>query len=405
MASCCGSFSGATPTVGDPCVCNSSLGATFTGTDGSVWVRTVVSVPCAVSDFTAVTGFTCASLNTCSITQLSDVDTTTVTPVSQYILEWSGTNWVPAPLCGRLIFCSINALQDVDTASIVPFVNSVLTWNGTRWYPGPSNAFSCASINVCTIDALIDVNTTSNPPAVGNVLAWDGTNWVPSSAAGFTCASLNSCSINSLQDVDTVSAAPVAGDALIWNGTTWVPDTASVTVTYNQDVTSTNSLRVTFTAATNTLNIPPPVTAFMSGVGLVSMNATPGVATLYPVNALLTTVGNDTVGGFADAATGIFTVPKTGIYNLSGSVAAAQAQYGTICPDTNLYMSFRINGVNVGRYSVRASATGNTYTTQVSGLLNSFNLTAGDTITLAAGHDCALNTGATSAYLGITLIG
>lgn len=51
--------------------------------------------------FSAPGAFSCASLATCSIDSLSDVNTTTDPPNNGELLVWNGANWVPRPVeCG-----------------------------------------------------------------------------------------------------------------------------------------------------------------------------------------------------------------------------------------------------------------------------------------------------------------
>lgn len=63
-----------------------------------------------------------------SIDVLADVDTTTAAPTNGQVLEWNGTNWVPATPSGGGAVSSVNGqtgavvleLQDLDNVSLVP---------------------------------------------------------------------------------------------------------------------------------------------------------------------------------------------------------------------------------------------------------------------------------------------
>lgn len=66
---------------------------------------------------------------------LGDVDTTTTPPVLNDVLEYDGTNFVPAAPSGGGA-SAIDDLTDVDTTTVAPVVDDALVWDGTNWVPG-----------------------------------------------------------------------------------------------------------------------------------------------------------------------------------------------------------------------------------------------------------------------------
>lgn len=68
-------------------------------------------------------------VSTLLIGDLLDVDTTTA-PTTGQVLEWNGSNFVPATLS-----YAIDDLTDVDTTTTPPNADDVLVWDGTNWVP------------------------------------------------------------------------------------------------------------------------------------------------------------------------------------------------------------------------------------------------------------------------------
>lgn len=68
-----------------------------------------------------------------SVGDLSDVDTTTVAPISGQVLKWDGANWVP----GTGGVAAIDDLSDVDTTTVAPTDGQILRWNSvtSNWEP------------------------------------------------------------------------------------------------------------------------------------------------------------------------------------------------------------------------------------------------------------------------------
>lgn len=100
------------------------------GNDLSAIIKALALELCAIED--SLTTFSCSDLNSCSITNLGDV--TTTSPTSGQYLSWSGTQWVntnfptipSAFTCSMLGTCNINALADVNAS---PTNGQVLSWN------------------------------------------------------------------------------------------------------------------------------------------------------------------------------------------------------------------------------------------------------------------------------------
>lgn len=68
---------------------------------------------------------------------------------------------------------NINALTDVDTSTTSPLVNQVLGWNGSQWVPVTQNS----AVPSISLDDVTNVDLTV-PPQTGDLLAYNGTNWI-----------------------------------------------------------------------------------------------------------------------------------------------------------------------------------------------------------------------------------
>ncbi len=86
-----------------------------------------------------------------SIDTHSDVDVSTNAPTNGQVLNWNGSNWIPA-----------------DDANTTYTAGTGLNLSGTTF-----------SLN-SSINNLSDVDVSTNPPSNGQILSWDGSNWVPS---------------------------------------------------------------------------------------------------------------------------------------------------------------------------------------------------------------------------------
>lgn len=147
-----------------------------------------------------------------ALDHLSDVDTTTATPVAGQVLKYSGGQWRPAADTGAT---TLDQLSDVDTAGTPPTAGQTLVWDGTRWAPGNVSGESGAT----TLDGLTDVDVSTTAPAAGQSLVFTGTQWEPATVSSGEGAT----TLDALTDVDTTTAAPTSGQLLGWNGTQWVP--------------------------------------------------------------------------------------------------------------------------------------------------------------------------------------
>ena len=136
-------------------------------------INTAIQPGGNVSDFTNDANYL-VNINSLSIDELSDVDTTTASPATGQALIWNNTNWVPTTVVSDL-----QDLTDVTISSIS--TGDIISWNGSAWVNGSAPP---ADISGSSINALNDVDTSTNPPSDGQVLAWSasGGKWVASAA-------------------------------------------------------------------------------------------------------------------------------------------------------------------------------------------------------------------------------
>jgi len=66
------------------------------------------------------------------IDDLTDVDTTTTTPVNDQVLQWDTNKWLPQTLSIPTV---LDDLTDVDTTTTAPLLNQVLKYDGTKFTP------------------------------------------------------------------------------------------------------------------------------------------------------------------------------------------------------------------------------------------------------------------------------
>ena len=207
-----------------------------------------------------------------SITEMSDVDTTSSSPVINQVLQWNGANWVPATFTQTT---SLNDLTDVDTTTIPPTDGQVLMWIAadSEWAPrntsgsggaavdsvntqtgvvvlnaddiddtGTDHKFATAAqlgladtslqptdnISELTNDAgYITSNAVDSVNAQSGVVVLDADDIDDTSTAHkfATATQLNlaetavqpSSSVTVLSDVDTSTVAPIDGQVMVWN--------------------------------------------------------------------------------------------------------------------------------------------------------------------------------------------
>jgi hypothetical protein len=72
-----------------------------------------------------VPAFECSDLEDCSIDSLQDVDTTTVAPEVGDVLQWDGTNWVPATVSSLLVkkYTVAASGGDITIANFITAIN------------------------------------------------------------------------------------------------------------------------------------------------------------------------------------------------------------------------------------------------------------------------------------------
>ena len=143
------------------------------------------------------------------ITDLSDVDTTTLTPVNGDVLTWDQTNLEWKPLAAAGGATHIFDLQDVTTGIPGSLQNgSVLQWNSS------ANEFAPATIQTgaTTLDQLSDVTIGSTPIQNGQILRYN------SFANDFRPASLPPIPsiLTNLNDVQ-ITSTPNNGEALVYD--------------------------------------------------------------------------------------------------------------------------------------------------------------------------------------------
>ena len=233
--------------------------------------------------------FSCASLESCSINSLVDVNTSLSTVNSGDTLVWSnvysafiaqqpyqyfsitdGVNTQTIQSTNTITFSGVGSLhtnvQGTDTVvlSYAEHLTALSFDSGTNQlsYLNESgntttltlNEFNCSDLNSCSIDAMSDVSTAG--ATNGQVLAYNGAAWTPttitvSGGGSFTCLSLSGCSASALLDI-IYPSGPGDGQALIWSSgsNAWIPQNvySGFTITdgsTSQTISSGNTLTFT----------------------------------------------------------------------------------------------------------------------------------------------------------------
>lgn len=181
------------------------------------------------------------------ISDLLDVDTTGA--VANQVLQFDGTDWVPASISvGSGISALYEASDVIDyNAGTAPTTGQGLVWNASNAQfelaglvqdfsvTDGNNTFVVGDGNTLRVTAGLGLTSTATAASkqvqlslsanlndlgncsvasavTGQSLQYNGTAWVNSDLY-----------INELFDVDTSSVAPVNGNVLKYNGTQWVP--------------------------------------------------------------------------------------------------------------------------------------------------------------------------------------
>ena len=155
-----------------------------------------------------------------TITDLSDVDTTTSSPNTGEALVWNATEWAPAAIT---VPTSVFDLSDV---SVGP--PGGLTQGAVLQYNSFVGEFIPAQIpaGVTTLDGLSDVQTSGagHTPVDGSALVWDASmnHWMPGSSGATSIFDLT----------DVYSTTPTPGDVLQWDNASnqFLPSQISVSL-------------------------------------------------------------------------------------------------------------------------------------------------------------------------------
>jgi len=191
--------------------------------DGSNWVDTTLTIPSSATvsaGTTEVLKFTTSNAGTIAeldLGELGDVDLTTTAPVTNDVLKFDGTNWVPGTVSAS------TAMEDITNASITPadlvpgnFLLYSATGSGGVWYP--------ANYTLPTSD---------------------GSDWQVLTARDlggtYNDAEWQTLTLTRLGDVDTTGVAN--GDTLVYNSTSgnFEPGTAGGSQTLDEVLTEGNT--------------------------------------------------------------------------------------------------------------------------------------------------------------------
>lgn len=144
---------------------------------------------------------------TLNLGDLGNVSSTA--PVTNQVLQWNGTEWVPANISSgggdnwgsQTVTTNTTLTGNGTSASPLGMGQQgatngqVLKWNGTAWAPANDGGDNWGTQNVVTNSSLTGNGTSANPLGIGQqgatsgqVLKWNGTAWAPANDnnSGFT---------------------------------------------------------------------------------------------------------------------------------------------------------------------------------------------------------------------------
>ena len=240
-----------------------------------------------------------------------------IAPVSNDVLKWNGSAWAPAPdnsmsyadgvgiiISGSTISADItapiwnaNKLNGYSVSAAAPISNEILKWNGSAWIPAPEiNTTYAAGTGITqsgttffhaahtgdvtgttslTVAALQGKLISSVAPASNEILKWNGTAWTPSldnntmyaAGTGITLSSntFNANNTSAIWNANQINGssistvAPTSNQLLKWNGTEWKP---------SNEITYSAGTGLILTGTTFSISGPIPVN--LGGTGQTS---------------------------------------------------------------------------------------------------------------------------------------
>jgi hypothetical protein len=185
-----------------------------------------------------------------NMNDLADVNTAGV--ITNQVLQWNGTEWVPANISGgsdnwgsQTAATSLpltgngTVVNPITMGSLGATPGQLLQWNGTTWVPANITGDGWGSTTAYTATTLTGNGTLSNPlglapqgASTGQVLQWNGTSWVPATitASGDNWGTqvVNTSSQLTgngtiLNPLGIASQGATPGQVLQWNGAAWIP--------------------------------------------------------------------------------------------------------------------------------------------------------------------------------------
>ena len=218
---------------------------------------------------------------------------------------------------------SIDSLSDVDTTTTTPVSGQVLKWNGTNWVPGADSTAGGGSTDADTLDGLdstyyLNYNNLNNKPTISSTFvsltdtpanftgaanrfvkvnsAGDGLEFVSAGASGAT-------ELNELSDV-TISS-PSQGDVLYYDGSGWVKQNGP---TMRWSIGANGSSDYTFSGPGFATTTNDPVLYLMRGHTYIFVNTT---GSSHPFEFRVSNGGAEYSSGISGSKSGtqVFEVP------------------------------------------------------------------------------------------------